>query len=235
MRFSFIHAADLHIDSPFASLGLKDPTVAARFASAGRKSVERLISETVDSDAAFLIIAGDIFDGDWRDVTTGLFFARALGSLHRADIPTVVIKGNHDADSIMSRSLPYPDSVRFMASDRAETVQLEKIRVAIHGRSFGTRKVSDNFCWKLPRAPSRVAQSRRSAYRALPKSIFAPSREPRRLWRWSLPGPPKGFSLMGAPPEGGRNLYAAQRDSFSGPGASLDNRMDTAERSCKRA
>jgi hypothetical protein len=87
MRFTFIHAADLHIDSPFAGLGLKDPVVAERFAHAGRRAVEALIDETISAKAAFLVISGDIFDGDWKDVTTGLFFARALGcSLVRAAI-----------------------------------------------------------------------------------------------------------------------------------------------------
>ena len=42
MRFSFIHAADLHIDSPFAGLGIKDPVVAERFARSGREAVEAL-------------------------------------------------------------------------------------------------------------------------------------------------------------------------------------------------
>ena len=78
MRFRFIHAADLHIDSPLASLGVKDPAVAARFARANRAAVEGLVRETIASQAAFLIIAGDVFDGDWKDVSTGLFFvARA--------------------------------------------------------------------------------------------------------------------------------------------------------------
>ena len=99
MRVSFIHAADLHIDSPFAGLGVKDAVVAERFAKAGRKAVEALFAETIESNAAFLIIAGDVFDGDWKDVTTGLFFSRALGPLHRAGIPTFMVKGNHDADT----------------------------------------------------------------------------------------------------------------------------------------
>ena len=97
MRFHFLHAADLHIDSPLASLGVKDPSVAARFARANRTAVEALVRETIEGGAKFLIIAGDIFDGDWKDVSTGLFFARQLGELHRADIPTFIVKGNHDA------------------------------------------------------------------------------------------------------------------------------------------
>jgi DNA repair protein SbcD/Mre11 len=79
MRFQFIHAADLHIDSPLAALGAKDAAVAATFAAASRKAVERLITETIDTGAKFLVVAGDVFDGDWRDVSTGLFFVRELG------------------------------------------------------------------------------------------------------------------------------------------------------------
>ncbi len=90
MAFTFIHAADLHIDSPLESLGAKDPAVAARFAVAGRAAVTSLIRETIENRAKFLIIAGDIFDEDWRDVSTGLFFVRQLGELFRAEIPVTL-------------------------------------------------------------------------------------------------------------------------------------------------
>ncbi|MDB5655948.1 MAG: metallophosphoesterase [Tardiphaga sp.] len=150
MRFSFIHAADLHIDSPLAGLGLKDKAVAERFAQAGRRAVEALIAETIRSQAAFLIVAGDIFDGDWRDVTTGLFFVRAIGALHRAGIPTFMVKGNHDSESGMSRSLPYPDTVKIFASRKAETFELPEHRVALHGRSFPNRLVPDDFVESYP-------------------------------------------------------------------------------------
>lgn len=139
MRFTFIHAADLHIDSPLAGLRLKDEDVARRFAEAGRKAVQALIDETIASEAAFLIIAGDVFDGDWKDVTTGLFFVAALSALHRAKIPVYIVKGNHDAESLMSRDLPYPDSVTVFPSQAAKTEVLDDYRVALHGRSFPNR------------------------------------------------------------------------------------------------
>jgi DNA repair exonuclease SbcCD nuclease subunit len=150
MRFQFIHAADLHIDSPLASLGLKDPAVAARFARANRDAVEALVRETIESRAAFLIIAGDIFDGDWRDVSTGLFFTRALGDLHRAGIPTLIIKGNHDADSVIARSLTYPANAFTFASNKAETKTFDALRVALHGRSFGVRNPPGDFLGSYP-------------------------------------------------------------------------------------
>ena len=150
MRFSFLHAADLHIDSPLESLGVKDAAVAARFARAGRAAVESLVSHALESEAKFLIIAGDIYDGDWRDVSTGHFFARALGELHRAEVPTFMIKGNHDAESVMSKSLSYPDSVRVFGARKAETHLLEDLRVALHGRSFADRGVGADFVSSYP-------------------------------------------------------------------------------------
>ena len=150
MRFSFIHAADLHIDSPFASLSLKDATVAERFAAAGRKAVEALITETIESKAAFLVIAGDIFDGDWKDVTTGYFFAKELGKLKRAGIPVFLVKGNHDAENLMSRGLPYPDNVLSFKSNTSETLELKDLNVSLHGRSFGSRTVTDDFVKSYP-------------------------------------------------------------------------------------
>jgi exonuclease SbcD len=143
MRFTFIHAADLHIDSPLAGLRLKDEDVARRFANAGRRAVETLIAETIASEAAFLIIAGDVFDGNWKDVTTGLFFVRAISSLHRAGIPTFIVKGNHDAESLMSRDLAYPDTVNVFPSDQAATIALDAYRVALHGRSFPNRLTTE--------------------------------------------------------------------------------------------
>lgn len=143
MRFTFIHAADLHIDSPLAGLGLKDKAVAERFADAGRRAVEMLIAEAIESKAAFLIISGDVFDGDWKDVTTGLFFVRAIGALHRAGIPVFMVKGNHDAESVMSRGLPYPETVHVFPSDQAATIAIDAHRVVLHGRSFPSRLTGD--------------------------------------------------------------------------------------------
>ena len=150
MRFTFLHAADLHIDSPLESLGGKDPAVAERFARANRAAVEALVEETLSSGAKFLIIAGDIFDGDWKDVSTGHFFVRALGRLHQAGVPTYLIKGNHDADSQMSRDLPYPASVHVFSTRKAETQLIEPLRVALHGRSFAKRAVDADFVSTYP-------------------------------------------------------------------------------------
>ncbi len=145
MRFQFIHAADLHIDSPLAALGAKDARVAERFAAAGRAAVERLISETIAAQAKFLLVAGDVFDGDWRDMTTGLFFARELGKLDRAGIATLRCCCRDCSENPISRKLPYPPSVHAFDARKGQTRLIEALGVAIHGRSFPDRETPPDF------------------------------------------------------------------------------------------
>ena len=97
MDFRFLHAADLHLGSPFLGLSLKDDEVARRFAAASRKAFSDLVSYAVEARVAFVVIAGDIYDGDWKDTSIGLFFNREAGRLDRAGIPLILLKGNHDA------------------------------------------------------------------------------------------------------------------------------------------
>jgi exonuclease SbcD len=150
VHFTFVHAADLHIDSPLAGLGCKDAMVRERFANAGRRAVVALIEKTIEAKADFLLICGDIFDGDWKDVTTGLFFVRELARLDRVGIPTFVVKGNHDAECLMSKALPYPESVRVFSSRSAQSLYIERLRVALHGRSFASRLVGQEFLASYP-------------------------------------------------------------------------------------
>jgi DNA repair exonuclease SbcCD nuclease subunit len=150
MDFHFLHAADLHIDSPLASLNAKDASVAALFAKANRAAVEALVRQTIEGGAKFLIVAGDVFDGDWKDVSTGLFFAEQLGALHRAGIPTFLIKGNHDADSVVSRTLRAPDSVFTFSNRKGETKLIEPLNVALHGRSYPAREPPSDFLQSYP-------------------------------------------------------------------------------------
>ncbi len=150
MRFSFLHAADLHIDSPLQALGRKNAEAAARFAAAGRKAVTALIDETLSSGAKFLIIAGDIFDGDWADYSTGQFFIREMARLERAGIPVFIVRGNHDAANKMSRSLRWPDNVKEFSARKAETFDVPDLPVVLHGRSFADRSVPDDFVSTYP-------------------------------------------------------------------------------------
>src|ERR1035441_5559780 len=87
MPFSFLHAADLHLGSPFTGLTLKDEAVAKRFAAASRDAFSSLVANAINAEVAFVVIAGDVYDGEWKDASIGLFFNREVARLERSGIP----------------------------------------------------------------------------------------------------------------------------------------------------
>ena len=148
--FSFVHAADLHLGAPFAGLARADAEVAGRFASASREAFSELVRRTIDLGAAFMVIAGDIYDGEWKDASIGLFFARELSRLERAGVRVVLLKGNHDADSVVTRTIPLPESVLTFGSRKPTTLRLDDLGVALHGQSFADRAAPDNLARAYP-------------------------------------------------------------------------------------
>ncbi|WP_342105780.1 DNA repair exonuclease [Methylobacterium sp. SI9] len=150
--FSFIHAADLHLGSPLSGLATRDADLARRLAAAGRQAFEDLVTQAIERGVAFVVVAGDVYDGDWADNTIGLFFARQVGRLDRAGIPTILVRGNHDAESVITRAITLPPSVHVFPANRAGTHRIEALRVALHGRSFQGRAVEENLSLTYPAA-----------------------------------------------------------------------------------
>lgn len=150
----FIHAADLHIDSPLRGLGRYAGAPLARLRGATRRALERLVELALDESVDFVLIAGDLYDRDWQDFHTGLFVREQLVRLGHAGIPVFIVQGNHDAQGVISRQVPWPESVRIFSSRSAETLRLEDIGVAIHGRSFPDREVPEDLVPGYPAALS---------------------------------------------------------------------------------
>ena len=140
----FIHAADLHIDSPLRGLDAHDGAPAARLRGASRAAFVALVELALERGVDLVVFAGDIYDGNWTDFRTGLFFREQLVRLTRAGIRVVVAKGNHDAESVITRQLPRVDGVHVLSSRAAETVDFADLGVAVHGRSFPQRAVDED-------------------------------------------------------------------------------------------
>lgn len=154
--FRFVHTADIHLDSPLRGLSGHEGELADRIRTATREAFDNLIGYTIDEHAAFIIIAGDLYDGDWRDYQTGLFFARQMGRLAKARIPAFVLYGNHDAESQITRRLELPENVRAFSAQKPETFTLDELRVALHGQSFRQREVTDNLVSAYPEPTASV-------------------------------------------------------------------------------
>jgi exonuclease SbcD len=151
-KFSFLHAADLHLGSPFEGLSLKDEELARRFASASREAFRSLVDAALAEKVAFVVIAGDIYEGEWRDASIGLFFNRELARLDRAGIGVFLLKGNHDAESVVTKSITLPPNVREFQSRAAQSFRIEDLKVVLHGRSFPDRIVAENYALAYPPA-----------------------------------------------------------------------------------
>ena len=74
--FQFIHAADIHLDSPLRGLSSFDDAPVDRIRTATRRALENLVDLAIRESVAFVVIAGDLWDGDWPDAGPGLFFIK---------------------------------------------------------------------------------------------------------------------------------------------------------------
>lgn len=135
----FLHAADLHLDSPLRGLARYEGCPEADARTATRRAFENLVRLAQEESVDVVLLAGDIFDGDWKDWETGLFFANQLGILGRAGIPVVAVSGNHDAASVLTRQLRWPSNVTYCGGDDPSTVRFEHLRLAIHGHGYASR------------------------------------------------------------------------------------------------
>ena len=150
--FTFIHAADLHLGSPFQGLALKDADIAAVFVDASRKAFSTLVDRAVERRVDFFVIAGDVYDGDWKDNKIGLFFNREMARLERAGIPVYLLRGNHDAESVITKTITLPDNVHEFPTSKPGTFRLDALKVALHGQGFADRSATDNLSLAYPPA-----------------------------------------------------------------------------------
>jgi exonuclease SbcD len=145
----FVHAADLHLDSPMKGLAAYPGAPVEAMRGATRAAFESLIELCISERATLLVLAGDIYDGDWKDFSTGLYLRAQLGRLREEGIEIVLIRGNHDAASVITRNLKLP-GVHVLPHDRPKSVVLQNVGAVVHGQSFATRAVTDNLAAGYP-------------------------------------------------------------------------------------
>src|SRR3954452_20088141 len=112
-----IHAADIHLDSPMRGLARYDGAPVEHLRLATRVALANLVDLALDEEANAVLIAGDLFDGDWLDHGTGAHFVREMTRLRDGGIVVVTVAGNHDAASRMTKTLRMPDNVRTLSVD----------------------------------------------------------------------------------------------------------------------
>lgn len=140
----FIHAADLHIDSPMRGLDRYEGAPVEQLRGASRRALIALADLALRESVDLLVLSGDIFDRDLGDFHAAMFFRQQMLRLTGAGIRVFVIKGNHDAEGQIGRRLPDVAGLHVFSARAAEVVDLPELGVAVHGRSFPDRAVPED-------------------------------------------------------------------------------------------
>ncbi|WP_337183794.1 DNA repair exonuclease [Shinella sp.] len=139
MPFRFIHTADLHLDSPLTSLALRNADLGDLVRGATRKALERIVDLAIAEAVDAVIIAGDLYDGSQTSMATALFLMGQMRRLEAAGIRVFIIRGNHDAQSQITRELTFPPNVHVF-DGRGKPVRAGALpngrEIHVHGVSF---------------------------------------------------------------------------------------------------
>jgi DNA repair exonuclease SbcCD nuclease subunit len=150
--FKFLHVADIHLDSPLLGLARYEGVPVDEVRSATRVALTNLVDLAIEEQVAFVIIAGDIYDGDWPDFGTGLYFCAAMGRLEKAGIDVYLLYGNHDAQSVLTKKLPLPPNVHLFTANKVATFTHEVTGAVLHGRSYREKDTRENLAIQYPPA-----------------------------------------------------------------------------------
>lgn len=152
MSFSFVHAADLHLDSPFRGVTAESPAIAGSLHLATFEVYNSLIDLCIEKQVQFLLIAGDIYDGADRSLRAQLRFRDGLQRLVDNNIQAFVVHGNHDPFKGHSRSIDWPEGVHVFSYRKVKSIpfKVNNSPVAlISGISHENRNITTNLAKKF--------------------------------------------------------------------------------------
>lgn len=152
----FIHTADLHLDSPFKGITGLPPARLNELRDSTFKAFDRLIDYAVETRPDFLLIVGDLYDGEDRSLRAQLKFQIAMERLQEAGIPVFVSYGNHDHLGGSWTRFELPPNVHEFTDEVGEAaLSVRGQEVVIHGFSYPQRHVREEMISGFPIAAGK--------------------------------------------------------------------------------
>jgi len=149
----FIHAADIHLDSPLKGLANRHNLPTDKILAATRDALVNLVTLAIDEKVDFVLLAGDIYDGDPEDLKANFHFNQQIGRLNQKNIKVVMITGNHDAKSKISKPLSPPKNLTILSAHQPESCEITKegeVIAIIHGQGFLNQAEPRNLATAYP-------------------------------------------------------------------------------------
>src|SRR5438128_2746961 len=145
-QFRFIHAADLHLDSPFRGVADASPEMRDQLQSATLTAFQRVVDHTIESKADFLVLAGDLYDSRDRSLRALLAFRKQMERLAERDISVYIVHGNHDPLNGWGSEFQLPPNVTTFSgrTDSEPVIRRGREIASITGVSYTRERVMEN-------------------------------------------------------------------------------------------
>jgi len=159
MPFTFLHAADLHLDTPFTSVSGYPERVGAALREASLEAWDALIQTAINRQVAFVVLAGDIYDGAERGIRAQRAFLDGVTRLADHGIRTFLVHGNHDPVAEGWTAITsFPEAVHRFSETEVESIAFEAggEQVVVHGTSYATSATTENLALQFPAATPRA-------------------------------------------------------------------------------
>ena len=146
-EITFIHAADLHLDSPFKGLADTPPHIFQEIKDSTFLALDKLVDMAIEKQVDFILISGDLFDNEKQSLKAQIRLKKAFERLKEYDIAVYLSYGNHDYINGNIHKVTYPDNVFIFPDEEVRSFLYEKEGVplaSISGFSYVNRAVEDN-------------------------------------------------------------------------------------------
>ncbi|MBE0416687.1 MAG: DNA repair exonuclease [Coriobacteriia bacterium] len=154
-HLTFVHAADLHLDTPFRRVDAAEPRVRDACVESTFDAFDRIVDVCVERGAAFLVVAGDAFNTAERSFRAQSRFRAAAERLAETGVRVFLAGGNHDPASGGPVSLEMPENVHYFASGAVERMAFPSENdpsCVLYGRSFGRARETANLAREFRKA-----------------------------------------------------------------------------------
>jgi hypothetical protein len=132
--YRFVHASDLHLDAPVRGLGQVPSPLRAMLRDASLQAWSALVDLARERDAAFVVIAGGLFDADTPTLRSCAALRDGLRRLRADAIDAFIAMTPHDV-AAPPRSLP-TDAATFFDTEQVSTAYVMRdgeCLAALHG------------------------------------------------------------------------------------------------------